>query len=50
MARTDAQIVAADVPDVWKRIRSVLMRALGPYPEARDCVARALEEEFERRT
>ena len=35
-----------DVMEIWKRVQSVLDRALMPHPEARAVVLRALEEEF----
>ena len=35
-----------DVQELWNKVRTVLMRALKPYPEARMAVMQAIEEEF----
>jgi hypothetical protein len=53
VTRTIEKIVAQvkdtidDAVDIWKRMRTLLDRALMPHPEARAAVMRAFEEELE---
>ena len=53
VARTIEKVVAEvkdtmeEAVDIWKKMKSLLDRALMPYPEARAAVLRAFEEELD---
>jgi hypothetical protein len=47
VAEATSDLATADIAAEWPRVKLVLMRVLGLFPEARDAFVKAIQEAFE---